>query len=47
MKYVMEEEAVKRTFLMVLPNLLGAILSVVLIQVGIARPTALEYPDDY
>ena len=33
MKYVMEEEAVKRTFLMVLPNLLGAILSVVLIQV--------------
>lgn len=32
MKYVMEEEAVKRTLLMVLPNLLGAILSVILIS---------------
>lgn len=32
MKYIMEEEAVKRTLLMILPNLLGAILSVVLIM---------------
>jgi O-antigen/teichoic acid export membrane protein len=32
MRYVMEEEAVKRTALLVLPNLLGAILSVVLIS---------------
>lgn len=32
MKYVMEEEAVKRTLLMVLPNLLGAIISVILIS---------------
>lgn len=32
MKYVMEEEAIKRTMLLVLPNLIGAILSVILIQ---------------
>lgn len=31
MKYVMEEEAFKRTMLMVMPNLLGAVLSVLLI----------------
>ena len=31
MRYVMEEEAAKRTLLMVLPNMLGAIMSVVLI----------------
>lgn len=32
MRYVMEEEAVKRTSLLVLPNLLGVILSIILIM---------------
>lgn len=33
MRYVMEEEAVKRTSLLVLPNLVGAVLSVLLIYI--------------